>query len=105
VGEVLRKLAARQSWESILDAHPELSGDDLAAAVDYDRALTRRWVEQWAVTGPLLEEIKRRELREMTLAARQQAIEAVLSLAPIATGPRSTSGLVELQRWLARSRA
>jgi uncharacterized protein (DUF433 family) len=104
VDEVLRKLAARQSWDSILHAYPELTRDDLAAAVEYERILTRKWVEQWAVTGPLLEEIKRSELREMTPERRQQAIEAVLSVVPIATGPRPTSGLVELQSWLARPR-
>ncbi len=105
VDDVLRILAVRQSWDLILDAHSGLTRDDLAAAVEYERALTRRWVEQWAVTGPLLEEINRRELREMTPERRQQAIEAVLSVVPIATDPRPSSGLVELQHWFARSRS
>jgi uncharacterized protein (DUF433 family) len=105
VDEVLRKLAARQSWDAILDAYSSLTSDDLAAAVEYERILTRKWVKQWAVTGPLLEEIRRRELREMTAERRQQAIEAVLSVVPIATDPRPSSGLVVLQHWFARSRS
>ena len=61
----------------------------------------RRWVEQWQVTGPLLEKIRIEELRNMTDEEGREIAESILEAAPMANGwspdPLS-SGLIEQQR-------
>lgn len=69
-----------------------------------ERSQTKRWVETWRKAGPALAAIERAELRAMTDDERRRAIDAVLSLAPVCTEPRPTSGLVEFQKWLAKLR-
>ena len=71
---------------------------------DSERAQIKRWVETWRKAGPALAAIEREELRSMTDDERRRAIEAVLSLAPVCTEPRSTSGLIEQQKRFARLR-
>ncbi|MBI3370397.1 MAG: hypothetical protein HY017_01400 [Betaproteobacteria bacterium] len=65
----------------------------------------RRWIETWKRAGPELEAIRRRELRVLT---DEQVCEAALDLLsvplPADLPPREGSGLVEQQRWFARSR-
>lgn len=68
-------------------------------AVDRD---TAKWVRTWQVAGPLLAEIERRELAQMTDEERQQAIEDVLSIVPPDAEVPTTSGLVEQQKWFAK---
>ena len=70
-------------------------------AVDRD---TEQWVRTWQAAGPLLAEIERRELAQMTYEERQLAIEDVLSIVPIDSQVPTTSGLVEQQRWFAKLR-
>ncbi len=63
-----------------------------------------RVVRDWRVTAPILEDLRRRALREMT---EEQAIEAVLDLLDLVTlAPikRRGSGLVEQQRYFRRAR-
>ena len=58
----------------------------------------------WAVTGPILEDLRRRALREMT---EDQALEAVLDLLDLVTVlpiKHGGSGLVDQQRYFARAR-
>jgi hypothetical protein len=66
-------------------------------------ALTRKWVETWALAGKELEAIKRRELEAMT---DEQAREAALGLLtmplPADLPARIDSGLVEQQRWFSK---
>ena len=61
----------------------------------------RRWVEQWRVTGPLLEHIRIEELRKMTDEEGREIAERILEAAPMANewspDPLS-SGLIEQQR-------
>ncbi|OYV81640.1 MAG: hypothetical protein B7Z73_17840, partial [Planctomycetia bacterium 21-64-5] len=64
--ELLARLAAKEKL--------------LFMAVDRD---TEKWVRTWQVAGPLLAEIERRELEQMTDEERQQAIEDVLSVVPV----------------------
>ncbi len=66
----------------------------------------KRWVQAWRKAGPLLEEVRRRELRELD-AGRAVGLlcgPANYQIAPRAAKP--ISGLVEQQRWfmIARSR-
>jgi hypothetical protein len=71
--------------------------------MDVDRN-TQKWVRTWQAAGPLLAEIERRELREMTHEQWQQAVEDVLSVIPSDTEVPTTSGLVEQQKWFAKLR-
>lgn len=68
-------------------------------AVDRD---TRDWVRTWQAAGPLLAEIERRELAQMTDEEWQQAVEDVLSILPRDAEAPTTSGLVEQQKWFAK---
>lgn len=69
--------------------------------------LTKRWVEQWRITGQLLDEMKTRELREMSEEEGRRRAEDLLSAAPDpqdwSPAPH-TSGLVEQQRWFMKMR-
>lgn len=67
------------------------------------KSAERLWVENWLVTGPLLEAIRNDELRSMTQEGALRASEAVLDLAgrgwrDPAKDPHS--GLVEQQALL-----
>ncbi|KAA0254198.1 hypothetical protein FBQ97_06010 [Acidobacteria bacterium ACD] len=58
------------------------------------------WMRQWKAAGPELEEIRRRELRQLTDEQALIASEAVLSIVPTAPIPRERvewSGLVTQQ--------
>ena len=69
--------------------------------------LNRRWVEQWRITGPMLEAIKREDLQAMTEAEACAISESLLSAIPFPRppGPRDHySGLIEQQRIFARAR-
>jgi hypothetical protein len=63
------------------------------------------WVKTWAKTGPLLEQIHRRELREMTYEQRIKAIDAVLDISGLTPLRDTISGLVEQQRLFKKVRA
>jgi hypothetical protein len=64
----------------------------------------RGFVQHWRRVGPLLEAIKRRELREFDHAANVEIIDALLQLGVDHGQPRTSSGLVELQRRLHRGK-
>ena len=63
---------------------------------------TRRWVRIWKETGPLLEQIKKEELRAMTEKERCARVVRLLSTPPpkgeYERKPSTTSGMVEQQR-------
>ena len=64
----------------------------------------KQWVENWQRVGPLLEQINAEELRSM------DAREAIRRIMPMCdwcfehSEPRTTSGLVEQQRYFALAR-
>jgi len=68
-----------------------------------EREAKRRWVQTWKQAGPELEAIRRREIRDAdnlaVLALLESAFNQALSLPP-----RTTSGLVEMQKWFAKLR-
>jgi hypothetical protein len=64
----------------------------------------KQWLAQWRQAGPLLDRIRQEKLRRMNSEERQQAIAAVLDLGSCSGKRRTTSGLVELQRLLAKGR-
>ena len=64
--------------------------------------LMRRWVQTWKEAGPVLEEIRRRDIEN---ADTQQAVRDLFGFPiPADLPPRTTSGLVEQQAWFAKLR-
>lgn len=63
----------------------------------------RRWIQAWKLAGPELEQIRRKELRQLDVLRAIQALcfEANYRLPPRA--PRDTSGLVEQQYWFMKA--
>lgn len=64
----------------------------------------KEWLEHWRCLGPILEEIRREELRHFNYEEQLPIIDALLQLGLDHAVPRPTSGLVELQRLLAKGR-
>ena len=65
---------------------------------DSARAVT--WMEQWRAAGPALEEVRERELRDLTDDQALEAAEELLSMAssmPLPPERLDTSGLVAQQ--------
>ncbi len=44
-----------------------------------EQALMKRWVDQWKITGPELERIKKEELRAMTEEEAKRRINSVMN--------------------------
>ncbi|MFQ5732220.1 MAG: hypothetical protein ACE5KM_09730 [Planctomycetaceae bacterium] len=65
----------------------------------------RGFVEHWRSAGPMLERVRRRELRALDHRAAADAIDALLQMGVDFAVERTTSGLVELQRRLHRGRS
>ena len=81
----------------------------MADAIDPgEDALVKRWVDQWKfATGPELERIKKKELRAMT---EEEALRRVASVMDARAADRwvrperrTSSGLIEQQRYFKRS--
>ena len=64
----------------------------------------KEWVEHWHRLGPILENIRREELRNFNYEEQLPIIDALLQLGLDYAVPRPTSGLVELERLLAKGR-
>ena len=60
--------------------------------------------DYWKRVGPKLDEIRRRELRQFDHEANIGVIDALLQIAVDHGTRKTTSGLVELQRRLAKGR-
>jgi len=69
-----------------------------------ERAMIRAWVKTWQEAGPPLEAIRRREIREADNLKVLATLEGAFNHAPRTMPPRPSSGLVEMQRWLAKLR-
>lgn len=66
--------------------------------------VAREFIDRWRRAGPELERIEFLELRNMDQRKHLAAIDSLLSLVCDLATPRTTSGLVELQRWLRKVR-
>lgn len=62
------------------------------------------FVDKWRLAGPALERIALQELRNYKHEEHRAIIDSLLEMAVDLAKPRTTSGLVELQRWLAKAR-
>jgi hypothetical protein len=67
-----------------------------------DRPTDKEWVEHWRRLGPLLEKIRLEELRHFNYEEQLPIIDALLQIGVDYAVPRPTSGLVELERLLAK---
>ncbi len=66
-------------------------------------AQLRAWVKNWIELGPILEDIRRRELEAMTdEQIREAAFDMLTFPIPADLPPRLESGLVEQQRWFSK---
>jgi hypothetical protein len=79
---------------------------DKSESLSAEQALIKRWVDQWKITGPELERIKKRELRAMTEEEALRRVGAVMDarFAAPRQDPRRRdySGLIEQQRIFTR---
>lgn len=64
----------------------------------------KAYVEHWKRVGPLLEDIRREELRQFSHVDNAQAIDDHLAAGLIHAQPRASSGLIEMQRIFAKGR-
>ncbi len=64
-----------------------------------------RWVETWKRAGPELEAIRQREIAEADNLAVLASLEGPFNQALRALPPRKSSGMVEMQKLLAKLRA
>lgn len=62
----------------------------------------RAYVEHWKRVGPILEEVRRQELRNYRIEDNVNQIHGLMALGGQLARHRPTSGLVDLQRLLHR---
>jgi hypothetical protein len=66
-------------------------------------AQAKRWVQAWKEAGEVMEQLRRKELRELDV---QHAIALLCGPADYRVAPRAakpTSGLIEQQRWFMKA--
>jgi hypothetical protein len=61
----------------------------------------RLWVEAWKAAGPELEAIRCKEIREADNLQVLASLESAFNHAVRTMPPRESSGMVEMQKWLA----
>ena len=66
--------------------------------------MNRRWAQTWKEAGPELEKIRLREVRDADNLLSLQLLASAFNHATSSQPPRETSGLVEMQRHLAKLR-
>jgi hypothetical protein len=64
---------------------------------------TRGLIDHWRHVGPKLDRIRRKELRDFDQEKQAGVIDALLEIACGRATPRITSGLVKMQRLLAKT--
>jgi hypothetical protein len=69
-----------------------------------EKTLMKKWVDNWKTTGPLLEQIRRKELREFVHEDHLAAMRSLLELGAKFAKPRTTTGMVEMQRLFMKAR-
>lgn len=64
----------------------------------------KSWLAHWRRVGPILERIRREELRNFDYWANRKQVAGLFEIGVRHGPPRTTSGLVELQRRLRKLR-
>lgn len=58
----------------------------------------KRWIQQWRLTGPLLEQQREADIRAADTVRDMRALAGLTRMANRDLPPRESSGLVEMQR-------
>jgi hypothetical protein len=66
-----------------------------------ERERQEAYVRRWKTLGPILESIRDREIRQADTAASIRSMDQAYRIALRDLPPRSSSGLVEWQRYMA----
>lgn len=69
-----------------------------------ERQLYREYVQNWKRVGPLLERIRVKEMRASDYGKNWRIVDGLYELAMYHRRHRMTSGLIELQKLLAKAR-
>lgn len=64
---------------------------------EQEKAQTRAWIRNWQELGPILEDVRREELKRVNTADAIQAFDMAYKSARLHYPSRETSGLVEQQ--------
>jgi hypothetical protein len=64
----------------------------------------KEWIENWRRAGPKLEEIRRWELRNFNHEEQWEMVDALLQIGFAHATPCATSGLVEFERLMAKTK-
>jgi hypothetical protein len=67
-----------------------------------DREGLRRWVETWKRAGPELDAVRRKEIESLDTLETLAALEGAFNYATRNVPPNPASGLVEMQKFLAK---
>jgi hypothetical protein len=67
-----------------------------------EREMIRQWVETWKESGPNLEAIRHREIREADTLKVLSLLEGAFNQALRTSPLRPSSGFVEMQEWFAK---
>ena len=62
------------------------------------------WVETWKVAGPMLEAVRKQEVRDMDTREALTALESAFNYSARNLPPRESSGLVEMQKYFSKLR-
>jgi hypothetical protein len=67
-------------------------------------ALAKKWAETWKTTGPILEKIRREEIRKVSTVQAMQHLAGAFDSGAYMHPPRKSSGLVEQQAFFQKLR-
>jgi hypothetical protein len=75
----------------------------VAEMTEAEKAQVRAWIKNWQEVGPILERLKLESLRSVNTPDALEAFDVAFKSARLQVPPRSSSGLVEQQRWFRRA--
>ena len=71
---------------------------------DKDRADILKWIRGWEQAGHIMEKVRRKRLAAVSVEQAIQNLDDAFESARLVSPRRRSSGLLNLQRWLARAR-
>lgn len=74
----------------------------VAEMTDQEKAQTRAWIKNWQELGPILEAERRKSIRNVDTAEAIASLDLAYKSARLHCPRRTSSGLVEQQRWFKR---
>ena len=64
-----------------------------------ERASAKKYVDTWKVAGPILEKLRREELKKVDTYSSVQSLSGSFDFSVPPFCPKPTSGLIEQQAW------